>query len=115
VDGEIKFLSNDLLVAGISSSNEFTGTLASAETRYLVYIFYMVDANATVTLNGHTFTNVYKIRMVPGIRSSLTLPLTNTSETFELYYGKGVGLIYLKKTDNGVIKTEWQIRNWKVF
>ena len=37
-----------------------------------------------------------------------------THEEYSFYYAKGIGMIYLKKTLDGYIQNELQIRNWVV-
>ena len=96
-------------------SNEYIGTASYGQTLFLRYDFTCTDANATVTINGKTFVNVYKIVMMPKIKSATTYPYASTSERYDLYYAKGVGLIYSKVVVNTFTTYEKQIRNWVVY
>ena len=111
LNGEILFLKENLVSGSAWTSDEYIGTITGGQSIYLQYDFFCVDANATVTINGKTFINVYKIVMMPMVRSAITYPYSGTSEIRELYYAKGVGLIYAKATNLGFSLLEFQIRN----
>ena len=53
--------------------------------------------------------------MMPKIKSATTYPYASTSERYDLYYAKGVGLIYSKVVVNTFTTYEKQIRNWVVY
>lgn len=109
---EIPFLKEYLTTGTIWTTEEYIGPASFGQLIYIRYEFTCDDANATVTINGHTFTNVYKISMRPQIRSAETYPYNSTGEKRVLYYAKGVGLIYTKFTVQNYTQLEWQIRNW---
>lgn len=112
--GEIPFLKENIVTGDNWKTVEFTGTFSSGQIIFLEYDFYCVDDNAAVILNGNSFINVYKIRVLPQVRSQFA-PLSSTGETIDVYYAKGVGLIYLKGTRNGFNTIELRIRNWMVY
>ncbi|MDE3253809.1 MAG: hypothetical protein KGO92_13465 [Bacteroidota bacterium] len=97
------------------TSNEFIGPAAFGQTIFYRLDFTCLDADATVTVNGKNFIHVYKILLMPKIKSALTYPYNSTSEKLEYWYAKGVGLIYSKTINNNFTIYEKQIRNWQVF
>ncbi len=111
---DFPFLREYLTTGATWVSEEYIGTASFGQTIYLRYDFTCTDANATVTINGKTFVNVYKIVMMPKIRSATTYPYASTSEKYDLYYAKGIGLIYSKIVVNSFTTYERQIRNWLV-
>jgi hypothetical protein len=96
-------------------SDEYIGPANFGQTIFLRYDFTCTDANATVTINGKTFVNVYKIVMMPKLKSATTYPYASTSERYDLYYAKGIGLIYSKVVVNTFTTYEKQIRGWLVY
>jgi hypothetical protein len=112
--GDILFLKENLVTGSNWTSDEYIGPAAAGQTIYIQYDFSCIDANATVTFNGKTFINVYKIEMRPTIRSATTYPYTGTGEISHLYYAKGIGLIYAESTALGFTVLEFQVRNWLV-
>jgi hypothetical protein len=113
VYGEIPFLKENLTSGAVWSSPEYIDTASDGNVFTIRYDFTCTDANATVTLNGKAFANVYKISMLPLVKLTGN-PFEDTNEAYLFYYAKGVGLIYMKKTLSGFIQTEWRIRNWQV-
>ena len=114
IKSDLPFLKDNLVSGQTWYSDEFIGPASFGQTIFLRYFFTCDDANATVTLNGRTFTNVYKISMRPQIRSATTYPYNSTGELRLLYYAKDVGLIYTKATDQSFVLIEWQLKNWHV-
>jgi hypothetical protein len=114
IDKDILFLKEGLATGDIWVSDEYIGPASFGQTIFIRYEFTCDDANAVVTINGKTFANVYKITMRPQIRSATTYPYNITGEKRELYYAKGVGLIYTKFTVQNFTQLEMQIRNWLV-
>jgi hypothetical protein len=51
--------------------------------------------------------------MRPQIKSE-TGPWGGTFEQYDLYYAKGIGLIYARKTKNGFVESEQFLRRWQV-
>lgn len=111
---DFPFLREYLNTGDTWTSEEYVGTATFGQQIFLRYDFTCTNSNATVTLNGKTFTGVYKIVMRPKIRSALTYPYNSTSEIVDLWYAKGIGLIYTKKINNSFIIYENQLRNWLV-
>lgn len=114
LDGEILFLKENLTTGNTWMSDEYISTVTGGQTIYLQYDFSCLDANATISINGKTFINVYQIQMKPTIRSAITNPYVSTGEIYNVYYAKGVGLIYNKETSLGSALVEFRIRNWLV-
>lgn len=111
---EIPFLKEYMVTGESWKTVEFAGTIFLGQMIFLEYHFYCIDANAAVILNGNAFINVCKIRVFPLIRSGFA-PLSSTGETIDIYYAKGVGVIYLKGTRNGFSTRELKIKNWMVY
>jgi hypothetical protein len=112
VAGDILFLKEGLANGTTWTSAEFSGTINSIAAK-LRYQFTAVDANATVTLGGKAFTEVYKINFKPQISLAGTA-YTDDAVSWEAFYAKGVGLIYLKGTAGAGVY-EIQIKNYQVF
>lgn len=96
-------------------SDEYIGPAAFGQTIFYRLDFTCLDADATVTINGKNFIHVYKILLMPKIKSATTYPYNSTGEKLEYWYAKGVGLIYSKTINNNFNLNEKQIRNWQVF
>lgn len=73
----------------------------------LRFKFTCINANVSTTVNTHSFTNVYHIRMQPQAGALGTF--TDADDPTDFYYAKGIGLI---KIDDGM--DEQDIRYWKV-
>ena len=111
--GDILFLKEGISTNDVWYSKEFSGTASFGQVILLRYQYTCTNANAGVNINGKAFANVYKIRMMPQIRS-LTADYGHTGEVYDYYYAKGVGLIYAKKVTNGFRKFEQKLGNWLV-
>ena len=111
--GDILFLKEGISTNDVWYSKEYSGTASFGQVILLRYQFTCTNASAGVNINGKVFANVYKIRMIPQIRS-LTADYGNTGEVYDYYYAKGVGLIYAKKVTNGFRKFEQKLNNWFV-
>ena len=114
INTDFPFLREYLKTGDTWTSDEYIGTASYGQQLFLRYDFTCDNANATVTLNGKTFTSVYKITMRPKIKSATTYPYNSTSEIVSLWYAKGIGLIYTKKINNTYTIFENQIRYWQV-
>ena len=111
--GDIPFLRENISTGNTWNSPEYSGNASFGQLINLQYRFFCLDANATVTINGIAYSNVYKIMMMPYIQA----PPNNwgsTNETYEYYYAKGVGLIYTKKILNGFAQYEWMLKRFQV-
>lgn len=78
----------------------------------LRYKYTCTNANATLTVNGKPFTNVYVVQWMPQFVVG-----TNIQDAFDdpitFYYAKGIGLIRVATVFNGI--NEFQdIRYWQV-
>jgi len=111
VEGDILFLKEGLTNNATWLSAEFSGT-ESGTAKKLRYKFTCVDANGTATINGKSFTNVYKIKMEPEVSTSGG-PFTPEGIVWDIFYAKGIGMIYTKGTF-GPSTLEYKIRNWQV-
>lgn len=113
INVDLPFLKENLTTGDSWESVEYTDTATFGQVIILKYIYACTDANATVTLNGKAFTNVYKITQRSMLRS-LSGDFGYANGEYLYYYAKGIGLIYLKKTSTGFLQAELQIRNWQV-
>lgn len=114
VTGDIPFLRENLTTGVSWMSPEYTGTASFGQAIWLRYRFECMDANAAVTLNGITFGNVYKIRMLPEI-ASVVGQWGSTNEAYQFYYAKGVGLILATKNLNAFTQYVQSLRRWRVY
>ena len=113
INGEIPFLKENLSTGDTWDSPEYTGTASFGQVIILQYKYSCMNANAAVVINGNAFANVYKIIMKPQIKS-LGNQYGYTGEIYTYYYAKGVGIIYARKSRDGFLLSEIQIRNWLV-
>ena len=115
VMGQINFLKQPLTDGESWVSEEYLGNLFSGQPVYLQYYFNCVKSNDAITVGTYSFINVYHVIMLPQIKSSASNPYNRTNEVFHLYYAKGIGLVYVKGTDNaGFPKKEWRLKYWVV-
>ena len=113
VNDAILFLEENINTGTTWQSPEYTDTAANNSVMYLQYNFSCIDANATVLLNANTFSNVYKIKMLPYIKKSSN-NYRATGEEYIIYYAKGIGMIYFRETLSGITEKELQLRSWIV-
>jgi len=111
---DIPFLKENLTTGDSWQSSEYTGTATFGQVLTIQYNYSCLNANAGVVINGNAFSNVYKIKMMPQIKS-INNPYGYTGEVYTYYYAKGIGIIYSKGTRNGFTIFELQIRNWLVY
>lgn len=110
---DIPFLKENIVAGDAWMSAEFSATASFGQVILIRYSFSCVAANSTASINGNNFVNVHKLRMRPEIRS-LSGPWGGTFEVYDLYYAKGVGLIYVKKARNNFVESEQFLRRWQV-
>ncbi|HVF81720.1 MAG TPA: hypothetical protein VM884_07290 [Flavisolibacter sp.] len=110
---DILFLKENLTTSATWSSSVFAGTISGLPVN-LRYDFICADANASLTVNGKSFTNVYKITF-KGRVSVGTSPYTDDGAFWTAYYAKGIGLVSIQVTDGTNVLYEQKIRNWQVF
>ena len=107
----INFLKEGLTTGQTWSSPEYSDSVNNVPTK-VRYQFTCTDANATVTLNGKTFTGVYKVTLVVQVNENNTGYATDI--TWTNYYAQGIGWIY-QKYDDGGFQYELPIRYYQVF
>lgn len=114
INKDFPFLKEGLNTGDSWTSDEYVGPADFGQVIYLRYDFTCTNNNATVTLGGKTFAGVYKIVMLPKIRSAITYPYNGTSERVDIWYARGIGVIYSKKINNSYTMYENQIRGWLI-
>jgi len=112
VEGDILFLKEGLSTGTTWLSSEYSGKVGGIATK-LRYSFTCTDANASVTVNGKTFTNVYKITW-KSQTSTNGAAYADEGLVWESYYAKGVGLVDMKGTA-GSTSLEYRLRYYKVY
>ena len=110
---DILFLRNTLSTGDEWSSMEYSGTATFGQVLVIRYVFKCIDNNVTISVNGKVFTNVYRVNMLPYLKSEFNT-YGSTGESFDFYYAKGIGLIYATEKLNGVLQYEQKIRRWLV-
>jgi hypothetical protein len=110
--GAILFLKEGLSNNQTWSSAEFSGVAGGNPTK-IRYDFTCTNNNATVTVNGKTFNNVYKIKMEPKF-NIMNLGYNATGEVWEFFYAKGIGLIHWNVIIGGTTLFDINIRSWVV-
>jgi hypothetical protein len=112
-DGDILILKSNQPTGATWNSAEFTGTQAGVSAK-LRYKFNIINADATITIGGRTFNNVYQVSMKPE-RNLNNAGYAEFNEAWLFYYARGVGLVYSKYTIGTSNVQEYVLRNWKVF
>jgi hypothetical protein len=114
VYGMLPFLKENLATGFSWESDEFKGTASFGQVIYIKYTYKCLGNNATMSVNGFGFKDIYIIYVHPYIRAE-NYGYGPTSEAYYYYYAKGVGLVYFEEADNGGFKhPQMQIRNWHV-
>jgi hypothetical protein len=113
VEGDILFLKEGLTVNQTWNSAEFTGTVSGAAQK-LRYVFKCIDANATVTVNGKTYSNVYKVTMTPQVSTNGGTSWTSEALVWETWYARGIGMVQQKVTA-GATSITIGLRYYKIF
>ena len=113
IQKDMIFVKDNLATGDAWSSDEFKGPATFGQVILIRYDFSCIAANSTATVNGTAFINVHKIRMRPQIRSE-SGPWNGTGEVYDLYYAKGVGVIYANRAKLGYTEYEMFLRRWKV-
>ena len=114
INVDFPFVKESLKTGDTWTSDEYIDTATFGQQIFLRYDFTCNNADAKVTFKGNTFSNVYKITMRPKIKSATTYPYDSTSEIVNIWYAKGIGVIYYRKINNGFTIYEYQIRNWLI-
>ena len=115
VIGEFIFLKEGLATNDTWETAEFSGTFSGNPIK-LKYTFKCIDANATVTVNGKSYANVYKISWKPQVKVGVA-PYQDEIVSHESWYAKGVGLIKWQVNDlTGSFQPSIvSLKNYKVF
>lgn len=118
IDADINFLKQNLTANQTWESPVYSGTeLNTGFPLSVKYVFRCTDANATVTVNGKSYSNVYKVAWKPQIKLGPSPSYTDEAVAMESWYAKGVGLVYWKFLDpqGGTTLAELSMKNYKVF
>ncbi|MEP7253935.1 MAG: hypothetical protein ABI683_16190, partial [Ginsengibacter sp.] len=111
---DLLFLKEDAVTGTAWESPQDTGLLSiSGQPVVLKYTFRCTAANVGKTIQGKSYQNVIVIQVRPQVRS-LTDVWSETGEITDLYYAKGVGLIYAYYTNVGFIKLHWELGSYMV-
>jgi hypothetical protein len=95
--GEFIFLKEGLATNDTWESTEFSGMIGGNASK-LKYTFKCIDANATVSVNGKSYANVYKISWKPQIKIGAA-PYIDELVSHESWYAKGIGLVQWRIDD----------------
>jgi hypothetical protein len=113
-DGII-FLKENLKSGQTWKSPEYIGTdSATGKPVMLQYQFICENANANTSINGFNYPNVYNITMQAYTRPGANSVYQPAREINGFFYAKGIGMLYMKKTNKFYNRMEIMIRNWKV-
>lgn len=112
VEGDILFLKEGVTTGATWTSSEFSGKVAGMATK-LRYSFTCNDANASISVNGKTYSNVYKITWKSQVSVNGSA-YADEGLVWESYYAKGIGLVDMKGTYNSN-SFEYKLRYYKVF
>jgi hypothetical protein len=118
VIADINFLKQNLTTNFTWETPEYSGTEKNLNVPLkLKYVFKCTDANATVTVNGKSYSNVYKVAWKPQVKLGPAPAYVDEAVAMETWYAKGVGIVYWKFTDPPGTTTyfELNMRNYKVF
>lgn len=107
----IPFLKEGLTNGQTWSSQVYTGTDSGA-TKKVRYDFTCNNANATVTVNSKSYSNVYQVTMKVMVDAGTGF---KTDLTWTNYYAQGVGWIYQKYDDGAGGTYNLSVKNYKVF
>jgi len=86
---DVLFLKNSL-TTGTTWNSDFTAKY-QGQSVTVRFKFTCTNANATITANGKTFTNVYQITSV--IQVGLLGTFSDISSPQDIFYAKGIGLV----------------------
>jgi hypothetical protein len=102
---DVLFLKN-VLTTGATWNSDHAGNVGGFPVT-LRFKFTCLDGNLTTTVNGKSFTNVYKVELQPQLGTGATF--TNATTPSQFYYSKGIGLIWLSTPVD-----DQKIRFWNV-
>jgi hypothetical protein len=107
----ILFLKEGLATGDTWSSKEYSDAVGGTPTK-VKYVYTCTNANATISLNGKTYTNVYQVTLK--VQVSENGGAYTDDVTWINYYAQGIGWIY-QKYDDGSNTFDFPIRNYQVF
>jgi len=113
VPGDINFLKEGLTANQTWTSSEFSGTVGGVATK-IQYSFTCTAVNTTATINGNSFSNVYKISWKPQANVGGAGYQDDPQVNYESWYARGIGLIYFKINSSGG-PADINILHWQVF
>lgn len=108
--GDLFFLKENPHLNEQWTSNIYTGIATDNNYQSIQYNFKCLDDNAYYIVNNVAFSNVYIVQMKPAILSQ-TGDYLFTGEETDIYYARGIGIIY-EKTFAGNSFAEMKLRNW---
>jgi len=112
VVGEILFLKEGITAGTTWNSAEFTGTV-NGQAAKLRYAYTLTNADATVTVNGKSYTHAYQVTYKSQV-SLMGGPYVDEGVTWNAYFAQGIGMVNTKATA-GIQQFEIKIRNYKIF
>ncbi|MEP7231415.1 MAG: hypothetical protein ABI691_14235 [Ginsengibacter sp.] len=113
INKDLLFLKENVVTGNTWESPADTGTIIGGQSVVLKYTFRCVAANVGETVQGKSYKNVVVIEVRPQVRS-LTDAWGETGEITDLYYAKGIGLIYALTIANSFTKLHWEVSNYMV-
>ena len=113
INKDLLFLKENIVAGATWESAPDTGAIIGGQSVVLKYTFRCVAANVGETVQGKSYQNVLVIEVRPQVRS-LTDAWGETGEITDLYYAKGVGLIYALTISNSFTKLHWELTNYVV-
>lgn len=111
VTDSLLFLKEGLTSGQTWSSAVYTGTVQGQATK-IRYDYTCTNNNATITLNGKTYTNVYQVTLNVMVDDGTGFA---PDITWTNYYAQGIGWIYQKYDDNQGSSYDLPIRYYQVF
>lgn len=115
INAPVLFLKENLSTGDSWKTIEYKGTsVGTGKPAMLQYLFKCENADATIAINGTTYTQVYNISMEAFTRPNETTAYQTTYEITNVYYAKGIGILYMKKTNQSFNRIEIMLRDWQV-
>lgn len=108
---EVLFLKNSLSTGAALPFTDVPATFQGTAVT-LRFADTCVDANAALTVNGKSFSNVYKIKQ--WVKVGTLGVFTPVDGPYYYYYAKGVGLIYAEDGTTTPVDVIQRIRSWTV-
>lgn len=106
---ETRFLQNALTVGATWNSDVTNVNINGTPNVTLRFAYTRVADNGSVTVNGKTYTNIYKIQLQ--LKTGVGTTFTNAGSPYYFYYAKGVGLILIEDSNGAA---QQAVRFWQV-